>query len=186
MTPLLKIVGITIVAAGLGGQIPRPQIISAPMSDEAITANVEREFRTNPQLGGLSIDVSTAKAMVTLEGSVRSLIEKQRADALCRQAAGVAGVINRLQVEQSQRPLDQLATTITERFASDQLLAQAWISSSARMRASSLLTGQLIILACGSMRSGLRGKFPMCLWSATIFGSMSRQMRGCGPWCLAN
>jgi hyperosmotically inducible periplasmic protein len=69
------------------------------VDDAAMTASVQGKL-TSDRLSNFShINVDTDRSVVTLNGIVRSVAEKSRAEELTRQVAGVRTVNNNLQIQ---------------------------------------------------------------------------------------
>ena len=69
------------------------------IDDAGITASVKSHLASERGMQTLtSIDVDTNRGVVSLNGVVESTTAKQRAAEIARQTAGVAGVVNNLQV----------------------------------------------------------------------------------------
>jgi osmotically-inducible protein OsmY len=67
--------------------------------DAAITAKVKSKFLADTDISGLRIDVDTTNNVVTLNGTVRSAAEKQRAVQMARDTDGVKSVVDKLKVD---------------------------------------------------------------------------------------
>ena len=70
----------------------------AAVTDAAITSAVQAKFLADTAVKGLKIDVDTSGGMVTLNGTVSSRAEADRAMNLARDTAGVKGVHSNLKV----------------------------------------------------------------------------------------
>ena len=70
----------------------------AAITDAAITSAVKAKFLADTTVKGLKIDVDTSGGMVTLNGTVSSRAEADRAMTLARGTDGVKGVHNNLRV----------------------------------------------------------------------------------------
>ena len=71
------------------------------IDDATVTASVQGKLM-NDKLSNFSrIDVDTERSVVTLNGVVRSVAEKSRAEELALQVAGVRTVNNNLQIQSS-------------------------------------------------------------------------------------
>jgi osmotically-inducible protein OsmY len=70
----------------------------AAVTDAAITSAVKAKFLADTTVQGLKIDVDTSAGMVTLNGSVSSRAEADRAISLARNTDGVKGVHSNLKV----------------------------------------------------------------------------------------
>jgi hyperosmotically inducible protein len=76
-------------AAGKTGEV---------ITDAAITSEVKTKFLADTAVSGLKIDVDTKDGVVTLNGTVKSNTEADKAVAIARQSAGVKRVVNNLHV----------------------------------------------------------------------------------------
>jgi hyperosmotically inducible protein len=70
----------------------------AAVTDAAITSAVKAKFLADTTVKGLKIDVDTSSGMVTLNGSVSSRAEADRAMTLARTTDGVKGVHSNLKI----------------------------------------------------------------------------------------
>ena len=68
------------------------------IADAAITSEVKTKFLADTAVSGLKIDVDTKDGVVTLNGTVKSMAEANKATAIARQSAGVKRVVNNLHV----------------------------------------------------------------------------------------
>ena len=68
------------------------------ITDAAITSEVKTKFLADTAVSGLKIDVDTKDGVVTLNGTVKSNAEANKAVAIARQSAGVKRVVNNLHV----------------------------------------------------------------------------------------
>jgi hyperosmotically inducible protein len=68
------------------------------MTDGAITTAVKSKLLADPTVGGLRIDVDTRDGVVTLNGTVATRTEADRALTLARETGGVNRVIDNLTV----------------------------------------------------------------------------------------
>jgi osmotically-inducible protein OsmY len=68
------------------------------ITDAAITSEVKTKFLADTAVSGLKIDVDTKDGVVTLNGTVKSNTEADKAVAIARQSAGVKRVVNKLHV----------------------------------------------------------------------------------------
>jgi hyperosmotically inducible periplasmic protein len=69
------------------------------VSDSAITAAVKSKMLADTTAPGLKIDVDTKDGVVTLNGTVRTKAEADRAMALARETNGVKRVVNNLKIQ---------------------------------------------------------------------------------------
>jgi hyperosmotically inducible periplasmic protein len=70
----------------------------AVLSDGALTAKIKSKMALDDMVKARSIDVTTTNRVVTLEGTVGSAAEHDRAVQLARETAGVTDVVDRLGV----------------------------------------------------------------------------------------
>jgi osmotically-inducible protein OsmY len=70
----------------------------AVVTDAAITSAVKAKFLADTTVKGLRIDVDTSAGMVTLNGTVSSRAEADRATMLARNTDGVKGVHSNLKI----------------------------------------------------------------------------------------
>jgi len=70
----------------------------AAITDAAITSAVKAKFLADTSVSGLKIDVDTSGGMVTLNGTVSSRVEADRAMTLARNTDGVRGVHSNLKI----------------------------------------------------------------------------------------
>lgn len=68
------------------------------IADAGITARIKTAFLLNPHLSSFGIDVDTDGGVVTLQGKVRSGIQKDLAGEIARHAEGVRAFRNELRV----------------------------------------------------------------------------------------
>ena len=68
------------------------------LSDAAITSEVKTKFLAEPGVSGLNIDVDTNNGVVTLNGTVKSKAESQKAMTIARNSKGVKRVVNNLKI----------------------------------------------------------------------------------------
>ena len=68
----------------------------AAISDAAITSSVKTKFLADAAVSGLKIDVDTKDGVVTLDGTVATKAEADRAVSLARDTDGVTRVVNNL------------------------------------------------------------------------------------------
>jgi hyperosmotically inducible protein len=69
------------------------------MSDTAVTAKIKSKMALDDQVNARAIDVDTSASVVTLRGKVASKNQRERALRLARDTAGVAHVVDRLQIK---------------------------------------------------------------------------------------
>jgi hyperosmotically inducible protein len=70
----------------------------AVMTDAAVTSAVKTKFLADTTVSGLKIDVDTRDGAVTLNGTVATKAEADRAMSLARNTNGVKSVVNNLRI----------------------------------------------------------------------------------------
>ena len=75
-----------------------PRGVVETTSDATITAKVKTAFAADDLVSATKIDVDTMRGVVTLNGTVRSMAELNKALSIARNTAGVVGVKNNLTV----------------------------------------------------------------------------------------
>lgn len=68
------------------------------ITDAAITTEVKTKFLADPDVAGLKIDVDTSNGVVTLNGTVKSKAEMDKAMTMARNSKGVKRVVNNLKM----------------------------------------------------------------------------------------
>jgi len=68
------------------------------ITDAAITSAVKTKFLADSDVSGLKIDVDTSNGVVTLNGTVKSKAEMDKAMAIARDSKGVKRVVSHLKV----------------------------------------------------------------------------------------
>ena len=68
------------------------------LSDGALTAKIKSKMTLDDLVKARTIDVSTTNKVVTLDGTVSSAAERDRAVQLAKETAGVARVVDKLSV----------------------------------------------------------------------------------------
>lgn len=85
--------------AGTTGSIAsQPEEANGAGPDAVITMKIQAKYADDDVVKGRNIDVDTDGGVVTLRGSVDSLRERDAAEQLARETAGVKRVINELKV----------------------------------------------------------------------------------------
>lgn len=95
-------IGIALLGA-VGCQSMTGKTAGRTMSDAGITASVQSKLTADKVSNFSRIDVDTERGIVTLNGVVQSAQERERAGRLAREADGIRGLNNNLQI-QSQSP----------------------------------------------------------------------------------
>lgn len=75
----------------------------APNQNQATADAVARVLKGSPELSGYRIEIETQNGVVTLSGSVTNDTQKARAGALTSRVAGVASVVNKMNVASDRR-----------------------------------------------------------------------------------
>jgi len=91
-------------------------------SDHRITQTVERELQNDFRLREAEIEVRTTAGKVTLTGKVDSVLDKRRAERLCRKIDGIQEVSNRIEIEPVPRSDEDISHAVTGRWEEDSLL----------------------------------------------------------------
>ena len=73
--------------------------VKGTIDDATISTRVKTALLNDPDVGLLRIDVATFNGVVTLSGSVRSTVERDRAVQLARKINGVSDVKTQLQIQ---------------------------------------------------------------------------------------
>ncbi|MEM7083591.1 MAG: BON domain-containing protein [Pseudomonadota bacterium] len=66
------------------------------LDDGTITASIKTRFAADKYVSALAIDIDTYDGVVTLNGTVGSYVEQQRAEDIARDIVGVKSVVNKL------------------------------------------------------------------------------------------
>jgi hyperosmotically inducible protein len=90
---LAMVLSLPLLLAGCG------KTVGETIDDATITTQVKTALLNDPDVGGLRIDVDTARGLVTLSGVVRSAAERDKAIALARRVSGVTDVKSTLQIQ---------------------------------------------------------------------------------------
>jgi hyperosmotically inducible protein len=69
------------------------------IDDRAITAKVKTALAKDPDVSALAVNVDTDKGVVTLNGTVKSATERNKAAQLARNVEGVTSVRNNLTIK---------------------------------------------------------------------------------------
>ena len=72
--------------------------VGETLGDAGITTAVKTKLLADTTVGGLSIDVDTTEAVVTLKGEVHSAAEKRRAMEIARETNGVKSVKDQMKI----------------------------------------------------------------------------------------
>ena len=91
----------------------------APLADGAITSAVEEALRTNHGTLANDVDVTTSHGIVTLAGSVDSLLIRARTVEIAQGLRGVLGVIDHLYTTPVKRSDDDIRKDILEALSQD-------------------------------------------------------------------
>ncbi len=66
------------------------------LDDGTITASIKTRYAADKYVKALAINIDTYDGVVTLNGSVGSYVEQQRAEDIARDIVGVKSVVNKL------------------------------------------------------------------------------------------
>jgi osmotically-inducible protein OsmY len=69
------------------------------IDDGRLTTKIKAKMALDDTVSALDLDVDTTGGVVTVKGTVRSDVERQRALALARETVGVTQVIDQLQIK---------------------------------------------------------------------------------------
>jgi hyperosmotically inducible periplasmic protein len=86
------------VSTGTAGSLTPAEEAMGVGPDGAITMKIQAKYADDNVVKGTNIDVDTANGVVTLKGQVDSLRERDAAEQLARETAGVKRVVNQLKV----------------------------------------------------------------------------------------
>lgn len=92
-----------ILLGAVGCQAMTGKTAGRTMNDASITASVQTKLTADKVSNFSRIDVDTERGIVTLNGVVQSAEERERAGRLAKEAEGIRGLNNNLQI-QSQSP----------------------------------------------------------------------------------
>ena len=94
-TTLAAAVSAVALIAASGCSVMRHQETTGEyVDDTTITTKVKAKFAEDKTVSAMAISVETFNGLVTLSGAAKSTAEKDQAEALTRQVAGVKGVKN--------------------------------------------------------------------------------------------
>lgn len=93
-----------------------PAAAVKPPSDASITDWVNEALYEDSRVGPCDIAVNTVQGIVTLEGSVGNLVQKQYAELEAKKIKGVLGVVNKVAVKPVARPDIEIRQAIRRRF----------------------------------------------------------------------
>lgn len=79
-------------------QEPLPDVQPVPRPDAWITMKIQAQYFLDAEVKGHEIDVDTREGVVTLKGTVETTQQKQEAEQIARETAGVKRVLNQLTV----------------------------------------------------------------------------------------
>lgn len=98
-----------------------PTLLAAEIiyNDADITRAIEEELIIDESVSPHLIDVNTEEGIVTLTGSVATILEKDRAQNIAESIRGVKAVINSLQVRAIQRDDEEIRRDIKNALALD-------------------------------------------------------------------
>ncbi|NGZ94532.1 MAG: hypothetical protein CV089_00100 [Nitrospira sp. WS110] len=91
-------IGFALVGA-VGCQSMTGKTASRTMSDAGLTASVQAKLTADRVSNFSRIDVDTERGIVTLNGVVQTAQERERAERLAKEVAGIRGLNNNLQIQ---------------------------------------------------------------------------------------
>jgi osmotically-inducible protein OsmY len=94
---------LTIGAAQAGDARGAASSAGATVEDAWITTKLQSKYFLDPQIKGSTIDVTTRRGVVTLEGSVATSDLKEQAAQIARETGGVTRVDNQLKIAATTR-----------------------------------------------------------------------------------
>ena len=89
------------------------------VEDRNITSAIEFELMFNEMVDVNAVDVSTAKGITTLSGTVRNILAKDQAERIAESIVGVRSVINRLTVNPPARPDSEIRIAVENALANN-------------------------------------------------------------------
>ena len=95
--PIVLGIAVALSVAGCAGT-PTQASAGDMLDDSVITAKVKAALLKDPVVSGLAVSVETHKGMVLLNGFVKTAAERDLAQKLAHETAGVTHVINSLQL----------------------------------------------------------------------------------------
>ncbi len=95
-------IGALALALAACGGTPTKSSTGEYFDDTVITSKVKTKLLADPDVKGTAVDVEVFRGTVQLSGFVRSEQEREKAEALARQVAGVQEVRNDLRLRQYQ------------------------------------------------------------------------------------
>jgi osmotically-inducible protein OsmY len=94
--------GLFLVASPLIAQATRDT--STMVSDGWVTTQIYAKFFMDPDIKGRNIDVETVSGVVTLQGTIQSGSERNKAVAKAKSTEGVKQVVDKLTLPQAEKP----------------------------------------------------------------------------------
>lgn len=95
---LYRVAMFTAFCAIAGAAAAQDRPATTAVKDAWITTQIEAKYFTDSQVKGRHIDVDTSNGVVTLNGEVTSVAERQRAIARAKEVDGVTRVVDRLKL----------------------------------------------------------------------------------------
>lgn len=101
---LFSVSGCWVAAAGAGAEVgyvasQEDRTAGETIDDQRITSSVKTKLLADSEVSGLSINVDTFKRVVTLNGTVASVKEADKAISLAKSVSGVRDVNSKLIIE---------------------------------------------------------------------------------------
>ncbi|MBD3346673.1 MAG: BON domain-containing protein [Chitinivibrionales bacterium] len=111
---LTVLIGIITVASAVQAAPQKKEI-----EDSKITQAIEQALRRDDAVSSHLISVVTTDGIVTLDGSVSNILEKNRAEAMAGTFKGVRSIVNRIDVLPVMRSETQIRTDVLSALAAD-------------------------------------------------------------------
>jgi osmotically-inducible protein OsmY len=116
--------------------------VAAPIADREVTEGIEQEILFDPAVPFDAIDIATTNGVVTLQGRVKSLLAKERAERIAETVRGVRSVVNLIEVRPTTpRSARQLREQVKDALLYDAVTEAYEIAVSADDRGAITLNG---------------------------------------------
>jgi len=115
-TPITRLSLVTAAAAALSGAPALAQQSEDRFTDSEIASAIDRDLLIDFQINANRIDTSVQDGVVTLSGTARSLLAKDRAVALSESTRGVRAVVDRIEVRPPERSDSMIASDLEQSF----------------------------------------------------------------------
>lgn len=97
----------------------RAQAVPRVIDDDAITRAVEVELFADDVVNANAIDVHTLEGVVTLSGTLDTILARERAEAIAEDIMGVRAVVNRIEVVAAAREDGELENAVRDALLRD-------------------------------------------------------------------